>query len=142
LLASAAVEEVLSGDLPPYGDGGRENFLDQIPDDVRREPLDILLDRERWMTIEDGIKSELSVRDQQIMALHYFEDLTLVEIGQRLGISESRVCQIKYDAIEKLHRKLVRQSGFVFLNWNPRAVMRMAILIFILVGLALIIAGC
>lgn len=42
----------------------------------------------------------------QIITLHYYEDLTLREIGVILGVTESRVCQLHGEAVELLRRHL------------------------------------
>ena len=41
-----------------------------------------------------GALSRLSPRDQDIVRLYYFEDLSLKEIGRVLGVTESRVSQL------------------------------------------------
>lgn len=54
---------------------------------------------------------DLAERDQVIIALYYFEGLTLAEIGQVLGVTESRVSQLHTKAGLALHAKLtVAQS--------------------------------
>jgi RNA polymerase sigma factor for flagellar operon FliA len=45
-------------------------------------------------------------RERQILALSYEEELTLAEIGQVLGVSESRVCQLRSLAISRLRTTL------------------------------------
>lgn len=45
-------------------------------------------------------------RDAQIMALYYVEELTYAEIGQVLGVSESRVCQLHSRALARLRVEL------------------------------------
>ena len=42
-------------------------------------------------------------REKHIIALYYQEDLTLREIGEVLGVTESRICQIHAQAISRLH---------------------------------------
>ena len=42
-------------------------------------------------------------REKIVLTLYYYEDLTLTEIGQVLGVTESRVCQIHTKAV--LHLK-------------------------------------
>ena len=37
---------------------------------------------------------ELAERDQVVIALYYFEGLTLAEIGEVLGVTESRISQV------------------------------------------------
>ena len=49
---------------------------------------------------------ELPERDRVIIALYYFEGLTLSEIGQVLGVSESRVSQLHTRATLVLRAKL------------------------------------
>jgi len=41
------------------------------------------------------------------MSLYYDEDLNLREIGDILGVSESRVCQIHGQALVRLKNRLV-----------------------------------
>jgi RNA polymerase sigma factor for flagellar operon FliA len=50
---------------------------------------------------------ELAERDQVIIALYYFEGLTLAEIGQVLGVTESRVSQVHRRATITLREKLL-----------------------------------
>ena len=50
---------------------------------------------------------ELAERDQIVVALYYWERLTLAEIGQVLGVTESRVSQLHSRATLALRRKLV-----------------------------------
>lgn len=52
---------------------------------------------------------ELAERDQVIVALYYYEGLTLSEIGQVLGVSESRVSQLHTRATLALRGKV--QAG-------------------------------
>ncbi|GAB2872058.1 FliA/WhiG family RNA polymerase sigma factor [Nocardioides pacificus] len=49
---------------------------------------------------------ELPERDQVVVALYYWERLTLAEIGQVLQVSESRVSQLHSRATMTLRRKL------------------------------------
>lgn len=52
---------------------------------------------------------ELPERDQIVIALYYWDRLTLAEIGQVLGVTESRVSQLHSRATLTLRRKLVEQ---------------------------------
>jgi RNA polymerase sigma factor for flagellar operon FliA len=51
---------------------------------------------------------ELPERDQIVVALYYWERLTLAEIGQVLGVTESRVSQLHSRATMALRRKLMQ----------------------------------
>lgn len=48
----------------------------------------------------------LERRSLMIIALHYQEGLTLSEIGEVLGVTESRVCQLRTQALRELRSKL------------------------------------
>jgi RNA polymerase sigma factor FliA len=50
--------------------------------------------------------NELSERDKIVVTLYYFEGLTLAEIGEILGVTESRVCQIHTKAVGVLRGQL------------------------------------
>lgn len=52
------------------------------------------------------VVDELPERDQVIIALYYFEGLTLAEIGYVLGVTESRVSQLHSRATMVLRTKL------------------------------------
>jgi RNA polymerase sigma factor for flagellar operon FliA len=49
---------------------------------------------------------DLPERDRLILALYYYENLTLIEIGKVLNISESRVSQIMSKSLDQLRVKL------------------------------------
>jgi RNA polymerase sigma factor for flagellar operon FliA len=44
--------------------------------------------------------------ESKVLALYYFEDLNLKEIGKQLSLSESRVCQLHSKAISSLKQSL------------------------------------
>ena len=56
----------------------------------------------RWPTA----LATLTERERTVVGLLYFHDMTLVEVGQILGVSESRVCQINRKAKARLHEQL------------------------------------
>jgi RNA polymerase sigma factor for flagellar operon FliA len=45
---------------------------------------------------------ELPERERHIIALYYQEELTLAEIGEVIGVGESRVCQLRSQAVSRL----------------------------------------
>jgi RNA polymerase sigma factor FliA len=51
--------------------------------------------------------AELNERDQVVIALYYFEGLTLADIGKVLGVTESRISQVHSRATNTLRAKLV-----------------------------------
>ena len=50
--------------------------------------------------------SEMADREKTVLTLYYYEGLTLAEIGDILGVTESRVCQIHTKAVLQLRAKL------------------------------------
>lgn len=61
-------------------------------------------DRRRLFLVE-AIGS-LSEREQIVLSLYYDGDMTLKEIGEVLGVSESRVCQIHGEAAVRLRARM------------------------------------
>jgi predicted DNA-binding protein YlxM (UPF0122 family) len=54
---------------------------------------------------------ELPEKEQLVLVLYYYEELTLKEIGEILDVTESRVCQIHTKAILRLKGKIERHEG-------------------------------
>jgi len=61
---------------------------------------------EEMKQILAGAINRLGDREKIVLSLYYYENLTLAEIGQVLGVSESRVCQIHTKAVMQLRGKL------------------------------------
>jgi RNA polymerase sigma factor FliA len=52
--------------------------------------------------------SELPEKEQKVLALYYFEELTLKQIGEVLQLTESRVSQIRTQTLRKLRTRLAQ----------------------------------
>jgi RNA polymerase sigma factor for flagellar operon FliA len=50
--------------------------------------------------------NRLPEREKVVLTLYYYEGLTLAEIGQVLGVTESRVCQIHTKAVIQLRSRI------------------------------------
>ncbi len=55
--------------------------------------------------------TRLPRKEQQVLALYYYEELTMSDIGKLLGVGESRVSQIHSMALLALQRRLKRRLG-------------------------------
>ncbi|MFN0087982.1 MAG: FliA/WhiG family RNA polymerase sigma factor [Blastocatellia bacterium] len=77
----------------------------QIPDDPAHSPLAIY---ERTDGRARLIKAmdRLPERERQVVALYYLEELTMREVGEVMGVTESRVSQIHTQAIVRLRAAL------------------------------------
>ena len=53
-----------------------------------------------------GIEA-LPEREKLMMALYYEQDLNLREIGEVMGVTESRVCQIHSQAVARLRSRIL-----------------------------------
>lgn len=56
------------------------------------------------------VLGELIDKEREVLELYYFEGLTMKEIGKLLRLSESRVCQIHGQALERLRGELVDRA--------------------------------
>jgi len=77
--------------------------------DVEIEPSEgphARLEREELRRLLAGAISDLPERERHIMALYYEEELTLAEIGEVIGVGESRVSQLRSQAIARLRSAL------------------------------------
>ena len=54
---------------------------------------------------------ELPERERHLVALYYQEELTLAEIGEVIGVGESRVCQLRSQAVSRLRATLRNSLG-------------------------------
>jgi len=55
--------------------------------------------------------TDLPERERQVLALYYEEELTMAEIGQVIGVSESRVSQLRSLALSRLRSSLRSSLG-------------------------------
>ena len=87
------------------GDDG-EAFLDRHLVAEQPEPLAALLDQDMRTSLIAAI-DELPEREKLMMALYYDEELNLREIGEVMGVTESRVCQLHTQAIARLRTRFL-----------------------------------
>ncbi|RDU68391.1 RNA polymerase sigma factor FliA [Helicobacter equorum] len=69
------------------------------------------LQQEELIEIISKILRDLSQREQVIIQLYYFEELSLKEISEVLGITESRISQIAKEVIKKIRLALGEANG-------------------------------
>ncbi len=87
------------------------NLREQILSDKGEgDPYVKLRKKELAELIYEALK-DLSAKEKIVLALYYYEELTMKEIGSVLGIGESRVSQIHSKAIFKIKKKLKEKLG-------------------------------
>ena len=82
-----------------------QNAIGSIRDDTAEDPVAIFESAE-IKDILAGAIDKLPERERTVIALYYYEGLTLKEIGQVLGVTESRVSQLHTKAVLRLRAKL------------------------------------
>lgn len=78
---------------------------DTIADAKGEDPVSAFEIDEMKHMLADAI-NRLSEREKIVITLYYYESLTLAEIGQVLGVTESRVCQMHTKAVLQLRGRL------------------------------------
>lgn len=78
------------------------NYLKSDSDSL---PEDIVCNKELYELLQINIE-KLPDREKQVISLYYFDEVTYKEIGEILGISESRVSQLHSKAISRLKAKI------------------------------------
>ena len=88
------------------GSGGEQvALIDTIEDAEAPDPQSSLSQTELREAIADAI-ARLPEREKLVVTLYYYEELTLREIGEVLGVTESRVSQLHTKAILRLKARL------------------------------------
>src|SRR3712207_6386068 len=86
------------------------SLIDTITDQRPNDPQELVHHTELRDTLADAI-ARLPEREKIVIALYYYDGLTLREIGEVLGVTESRVSQLHTKAILRLKGRL--QDGEV-----------------------------
>ncbi len=86
-------------------EGDQASLMDTLEDPEARDPVKMLGLSEMKSRLAAGIEA-LPKREKIVIALYYYENLTLREIGEVLGVTESRVSQLHTKAILRLKGRL------------------------------------
>ncbi|MEO7804281.1 MAG: RNA polymerase sigma factor WhiG [Actinomycetota bacterium] len=85
--------------------GDKLSLIDTLEDTSIEDPVKSF-ETEEMKTILAKAINRLSDREKMVVTLYYFEGLTLSQIGEVLGVTESRVCQMHTKAVLQLRTRL------------------------------------
>ena len=85
--------------------GDAVSLLDTIHDPDAPDPAAVMDQTDLKDRVADAI-ARLPEREKLVIALYYYENLTLREIGEVLGVTESRVSQLHTKAVLRLRSRL------------------------------------
>jgi RNA polymerase sigma factor for flagellar operon FliA len=97
----AALDEILS----VGGERGESMTLGDTIADGGDGPMAAFEVAEMREMLADAMR-RLPERERTVLSLYYYEALTLAQIGQILGVTESRICQIHTRAVLQLRSRL------------------------------------
>jgi RNA polymerase sigma factor FliA len=97
----AALDELWS----TSSEGDQVSLLDTLEDPESIKPAEALDENEMREALAEAI-DRLPEREKLVITLYYYEELTLREIGEVLGVTESRVSQLHTKAILRLRSRL------------------------------------
>jgi RNA polymerase sigma factor FliA len=105
ILADAASAKVFSLDAADDEDDGYDDYVASQDEDPHQS-----LERTNFKKALAAAVKALPHREALIMSLYYEEELNLREIGEIIGVSESRICQIHGEALLRLR---VRMNSWI-----------------------------
>jgi RNA polymerase sigma factor for flagellar operon FliA len=85
--------------------GDKVSLVDTLEDSKAEDPVQAF-EAEEMKYLLAGAINTLPEREKIVVTLYYYEGLTLAEIGQVLGVTESRICQMHTKAVLQLRGKL------------------------------------
>ena len=89
--------------------GDKLSLVDTLQDTKAEDPVAAFETEETKYLLAKAINT-LPEREKIVVTLYYYEGLTLAEIGQVLGVTESRICQMHTKAVLQLRGKLADQK--------------------------------
>jgi RNA polymerase sigma factor FliA len=89
--------------------GDKLSLVDTLEDSKAEDPVAAFESEETKYLLAKAI-NHLPEREKIVVTLYYYEGLTLAEIGQVLGVTESRICQMHTKAVLQLRGKLAEAT--------------------------------
>jgi RNA polymerase sigma factor for flagellar operon FliA len=89
--------------------GDQVSLLDTLQDPGAPDPAAVMDQTDLKDRVADAI-ARLPEREKLVVALYYYENLTLREIGEVLGVTESRISQLHTKAVLRLRSRLSEED--------------------------------
>ncbi|MBF0340137.1 MAG: FliA/WhiG family RNA polymerase sigma factor [Magnetococcales bacterium] len=97
-------------DLRPSLDEDEWDVLEMLADPDAVDPVDSIGLNELRHSLSEAITS-LPEKERLVVTLYYFEELTMSEIGEVLGLTESRISQLHSKAAMRMRARMRRVLG-------------------------------
>ncbi|HPF70547.1 MAG TPA: FliA/WhiG family RNA polymerase sigma factor [Candidatus Krumholzibacteria bacterium] len=110
MIGEVSIATIMSLDAETGDDDNATSLGEYLPDPAT-EDVEAVLARQEMKDLIGKRMGELPEKEQLVLVLYYYEELTLKEIGEILDVTESRVCQIHTKAILRLKSKIQRNEG-------------------------------
>ncbi len=109
-LAQVSLTSVVALDELAVGgeDESRGALVERLPDRASPDPEARLDDAEMRRLLATTV-NELGERERSVVVLYYFEGMTLAQIGEILGVTESRISQIHAKSVLALRGKITER---------------------------------
>ncbi len=112
MVGEVSIATIMSLDADTGSDDSEQSSsLGEFLADPRTEDVEQVLALQEMKELIGKRMNELPEKEQLVLVLYYYEELTLKEIGEILDVTESRVCQIHTKAIFRLKGKIERHEG-------------------------------
>ncbi|WP_370327182.1 sigma-70 family RNA polymerase sigma factor [Euzebya sp.] len=119
------VDDVHRGTVLNYESLVSDGSIADVLPDTDPTPLDELLGRERKAYLMDAIVA-LPERLRHVVVGYFFEERPMQEIADELGVSESRISQMRGEALALLHAGITANLDPDMLPAEPRPAGRLA----------------
>src|SRR5918997_413626 len=101
-----ALDELMAVD---GAQGDKLSLVDTLEDTKTAGPMEAF-ESEEMRSILTGAINRLPEREKMVVTLYYFEQLTLAQIGEIMGVTESRICQMHTKAVLALRGKITEAT--------------------------------
>jgi len=91
-------------------DGYEQGTVNHLSDSAGKNPLELCLQSEMKALLAQAI-GDLPARERQVLALYYYQELPMKEVGAALGVGEARISQIHSASRVRLRARMHELLG-------------------------------